>query len=161
MKRSFFRILAMLILSGCAAAHACTSWVIHPSRSATGRMIVHKCRDSHYSLLDAEMYEFPDGRRYMRIGTTKGWNCFSMNNSGVVIILNAADPVSSRHPGGERTGHGAGGFLSYTAEKCSRADQALNFIKFCADNDIALGPQSFFVADPKRAFLYNVAKSDG
>ena len=160
MKRNFFRIFAMLALSGCAVANACTSWVIHPSRSASGRMIVHKCRDSHYSPLDAEMYEFPDGRRYMRIGTTKGWNCFSMNNSGVVAILNAADPVSSRHPGGDRTGYGAGGFLSYAAEKCSRADQALPFIKFCCDSDIALGPQSFFIADPKRAFLIDVVGPD-
>lgn len=160
MKRNFFRIFAVLFLAGCAAANACTSWVIHPSRSASGKMIVHKCRDSNYSLLDAEMYEFPDGRRYMRIGTTRGWNCFSMNNSGVVAILNAADPVDSRHPGGDRCGYGAGGFLSYTAEKCSRADQALPFIKFCCESGIALGPQSFFIADPKRAFLIDVVGPD-
>ena len=160
MKYNVFRIFAMLALMGSATADACTSWVIHPSRSASGRMIVHKCRDSNASPLDAEMYEFPDGRRYMRIGTTKGWNCFSMNNSGVVAILNAADPVSSRHPGGERIGYGAGGFLSYAAEKCSRADQALNFIKFCCESGIALGPQSFFIADPKRAFLIDVAGPD-
>ena len=160
MKRNFFRIFAMIALLGGTAVDACTSWVIHPSLSASGKMIVHKCRDSNYSLLDAEMYEFPDGRRYMRIGTTKGWNCFSMNNSGVVAILNAADPVDSRHPGGERNGYGAGGFLSYAAEKCSRADQALNFIKFCCESDIALGPQSFFIADAKRAFLIDVVGPD-
>jgi len=156
MKHNFFRIFAILVLSGCAAADACTSWVIHPSRSATGRMIVHKCRDSNYSLLDAEMYEFPNGRRYMRIGTTAGWNCFSMNDRGVVVILNAADVVDSHHPGGDRVGYGGGGFLAYAATHCDRADQLPHFIKFCADNDIALGPQSFFVADPKRAFLIDV-----
>ena len=160
MKNRVFRIFAMIALLGGTAVDACTSWVIHPSRSASGKMIVHKCRDSNYSLLDAEMYEFPDGRRFMRIGTTRGWNCFSMNNSGVVAILNAADPVDSRHPGGERNGYGAGGFLSYAAEKCSRADQALNFIKFCCDNDLALGPQSFFIADAKRAFLIDVVGPD-
>jgi hypothetical protein len=160
MKRNFFRILAMFSLLGCCAADACTSWVIHPSRSASGKMIVHKCRDAKMSPLAAEMYEFPDGRRYMRIGTTGGWNCFSMNNSGVVAILNAADPVDSRHPGGDRCGYGGGGFLSYTAEKCDRADQALSFFKFCADSNIAVGPQSFFVADAKRAFLIDVVGPD-
>ena len=158
--KTIFRIFATFALLGCSVASACTSWVIHPSRSASGKMIVHKCRDSNYSLLDAEMYEFPDGRRYMRIGTTKGWNCFAMNNSGVVAILNAADPVDSRHPGGERNGYGAGGFLSYAATKCSRADQALNFIKFCCESDVALGPQSFFIADAKRAFLIDVVGPD-
>ena len=154
---TLFRLAATLTIVGCAAANACTSWVIHPSRSANGRMIVHKCRDSNASPLDAEMYEFPDGRRYMRIGTTKGWNCFSMNNSGVVVILNAADPVAAKNPSGDRVGYGGGGFLSYAAEKCSRADQLPPFVKFCCDNDIAAGPQSFFVADPKRAFLIDVA----
>ena len=155
-----FRISAILAFIGCADADACTSWVIHPSRSASGKMIVHKCRDSHASPLDAEMYEFPNGRRHMRIGTTKGWNCFNMNDRGVVAILNAADPVDSRHPGEDRVGYGAGGFLSYTAEKCSRADQALAFIKFCCDSGIAVGPQSFFIADPKRAFLIDVVGPD-
>ena len=157
MKRRFFRSFAMLALLGCAAAEACTSWVIHPSRSANGRMIVHKCRDSKYSPLDAKMVELPNGRRFMRIGTVEGWNCFVMNNSGVVVVLNAADPVNARHPGGERVGYGGGGFLTYAATHCSKADQLPPFIKFCTDNDIALGPQSFFVADPKRAFLIDVA----
>ena len=52
----------------------------------------------------------------MRIGTTKGWNCFNMNDRGVVAILNAADPVDSRHPGEDRVGYGAGGFLSGPAD---------------------------------------------
>ena len=155
-KNRFFRFCTVVALLGCTVANACTSWVIHPSLSASSKMIVHKCRDSNYSLLDAEMYEFPDGRRYMRIGTTKGWNCFSMNNSGVVAILNAADPVAAKNPDGDRVGYGGGGFLSYTAEKCARADHAPAFIKFCCDNDIACGPQSFFIADAKRAFLIDV-----
>ena len=89
MKHIFFHIVALAALLAGTTAHACTSWVIHPSRSASGKMIVHICRDSSPSPLDAEMYVFPDGRRYMWIGTTSGWNCFSMNYRGVVAILNA------------------------------------------------------------------------
>ena len=154
---TFFRISALTALIGCAAADACTSWVIHPGLSASGKMIVHKCRDSHYSPLNAEMYSFPDGRRYMRIGTVSGWNCFSMNDRGVVAILNAADPVDAKRPSEESVGYGGGGFLTYAAINCSRAEQAVSFIKFCCDNEIAHGPQSFFFADPKRGFLVDVA----
>jgi len=154
---AFFRNLALIALVGSSvASDACTSWVIHPTRSASGKMIVHKCRDAKPSPLNAEMYSFPDGRRYMRIGTAEGWNCFSMNNRGVVAILNAADPVDSRHPGKDRIGYGGGGFLTYAATRCDRADQLLTFIRHCCDSDIAFGPQSFFVADPKRAFQIEV-----
>ena len=156
MKNHFFRIAALVALLGGTTAYACTSWVIHPSRSASGKMIVHKCRDSTPSPLDAAMYDFPDGRRYMRIGTVKGWNCFSMNDRGVVAILNAADPVDVKRPSEGSVAYGGGGFLTYAAINCNRAEQAVAFIKFCCDNDIALGPQSFFVADPKRAFLIDV-----
>ena len=157
---TFFRFAAVASLMGCCAANACTSWVIHPSRSATKRMIVHKCRDSKYTPLDAKMVELPNGSRFMRIGTVEGWNCFVMNDHGVVVILNAADPMNSRHPGGDRVGYGGGGFLTYAATHCTRADQLPTFIKFCCDSDIALGPQSFFVADPKRAFLIDVGAPD-
>ena len=157
MKNYFFRIVALAALLGCTTAYACTSWVIHPSRSANGRMIVHKCRDSKTSPLNAEMYNLPNGKRYMKIGTTEGWNCFSMNNCGVVAILNAADPVSAKRPSEGSVAYGGGGFLTYAATNCDRAEQAVSFIKFCCANDIALGPQSFFIADPKRAFLIDVA----
>ena len=157
---NFFRSAAIAAILGCCAADACTSWVIHPSRSANGHMLVHKCRDSKYTPLDATMIELPGGRRYMKIGTVAGWHCFVMNDHGVAAILNAADPVSSRHPGGDRVGYGAGGFLTYAATNCTRADQLPAFAKFCADSGIAVGPQSFFVADPKRAFLIDVVGPD-
>ena len=157
---TFFRSTAFAAIFGCCAANACTSWVIHPSRSANGRMIVHKCRDSKYTPLDARMVDLPNGSRYMRIGTVEGWNCFVMNDHGVVAILNAADPMITRHPGGDRVGYGGGGFLTYAATHCTKADQLPSFIKFCADSEIALGPQSFFVADPKRAFLIDVGAPD-
>jgi DnaJ-domain-containing protein 1 len=158
---TFFRFAAFAaMIGGAAASNACTSWVIHPSRSANGRMIVHKCRDSQYTPLDAKMVELPNGSRFMRIGTVEGWNCFVMNDRGVVAILNAADPVSSRHPGGDRVGYGGGGFLTYAATHCAKADQLWPFIKFCAESSIALGPQSFFVADAKRAFLIDVVGPD-
>ena len=157
---TFFRFAAIAAILGCCAADACTSWVIHPSRSANGHMIVHKCRDSKYTPLDATMVELPGGRRYMKIGTVAGWHCFVMNDHGVAAILNAADPVSARHPGGDRVGYGAGGFLTYAATNCTRADQLPAFAKFCADSGIAVGPQSFFVVDPKRAFLIDVVGPD-
>ena len=132
----FFRVAVLAVLFAIPAADACTSWVIHPSRSANGHMLVHKCRDSNYSPLDAQMFDLPGGRRYMKIGTVAGWHCFVMNDHGVVAILNAADPVSSRHPGGDRVGYGAGGFLTYAATHCTKADQLISFVNFCADSGI-------------------------
>jgi len=155
-KRVFAGILAALC-GGSVGVFACTSWVIHPSRSRSGRMIVHKCRDSNVSPLAARMFDSPGGRRWMRIGTTAGWNCFSMNDRGVVIILNAADTVSTRHAGGGRIGYGGGAFMNLVTRNCTAADQALPLIKYFCDHDLNVAPNSFFVADPKRAFLIDVA----
>ena len=49
----------LCFLGAVSAATACTSWIIPPSRSATGGMIVHKCRDSYRRPLDADFRRAP------------------------------------------------------------------------------------------------------
>ena len=53
-----FPSLAPAVLALAAAAlpaEACTSWMIHPSVSRSGMMIVQKVRDHYHARLDADM----------------------------------------------------------------------------------------------------------
>ena len=74
-------ISALVFAAAAVTAEACTSWVITPGSSESGRMILHKCRDNRPAKLDAEMATPDKGFRVMRIGT-QGRTMFGLNEKG-------------------------------------------------------------------------------
>ena len=68
--KKLLTVTSVLILP-CRAAvvSGCTSWVIMPDRSASGRMLIHKCRDQHIGRLTASI-NTADAVRWMCIGAS-------------------------------------------------------------------------------------------
>ena len=157
-----FLSLAPAVLGVAAAslpAAACTSWMIHPSVSQSGMMIVQKVRDHFHARLDADMRTAPNGWRWMRIGLNEHVPAFSMNEKGVVMTTNDGDKTEVRHPhDGERAGTGAGSMIRQVMTTCSTAAEGAELIKNIGRNGLTSGSNGiYFIADPNRAFMINIA----
>ena len=157
------RALLLAATLGCAAAaHACTSWIIHPSCTKGGRMIVQKCRDSRVGKLSADIRTAPDGRRWMRIGTGESYPTFAMNDRGVVATMNDGDDLTVKHPGGGKLGIGTGDMLRKLMLDCDNAYDAALMVRDYGRNMRRTGRGgTLFVADAKRAFMIDVGPGYG
>ena len=138
---------------------ACTSWMIHPSVSQSGMMIVQKVRDHYHARLDADMRKAPNGWRWMRIGLREHLSAFSMNEKGVVMTTNDGDRTDVRHPHDEeRFGTGSSNLIRQVITTCSTAAEGVEIIRNAARNGLTSGSNGiYFIADPKRAFMINLA----
>ena len=150
------------VLALAAAAHtaeACTSWMIHPSASQSGMMIVQKVRDHFHARLDADMRTAPNGWRWMRIGLNEHVPAFSMNEKGVVMTTNDGDKTDVRHPhDAVRAGRGAGNLIRQVISTCSTAAEGVEIVRNSARNGLHAGSNGiYFIADPNRAFMINLA----
>ena len=77
----------------CTAAAACTSFLVHPTVSETGRMLLHKCRDREkLGQLDANIRSSADGVRWMQIGHS-GIATFAMSSRGVAMTSNTGNKL--------------------------------------------------------------------
>ena len=159
MKLISFALAVLALAAATVPAEACTSWMIHPSASRSGMMIVQKVRDHFHARLDADMRTAPNGWRWMRIGINEHVPAFSINEKGVVMTTNDGDKTESRHPhNGERFGTGAGSMIRQVMTTCSTAAQGAELIKNIARNGLTSGSNGiYFIADPNRAFMLNVA----
>ena len=154
-----------LLISGITAsiaaaipAAACTSWMIHPNVSQSGMMIVQKVRDHFHAKLDADMRTAPNGWRWMRIGLNEHVPAFSMNEKGVVMTTNDGDKTEVHHPRGDRAQRGAGNLIRQVVTSCSTAAEGVEIIKNNARNGLHAGSNGiYFIADPNRAFMINLA----
>ena len=157
-----FLPLASGVLALAAAANtaeACTSWMIHPSTSQSGMMIVQKVRDHFHARLDADMRTAPNGWRWMRIGLNEHVPAFSMNEKGVVMTTNDGDRTEIRHPHDSvRARRGAGNLIRQVVTTCSTAAEGVEIIRNSARNGLHAGSNGiYFIADPNRAFMINLA----
>ena len=150
---------AVLALAAAALpAEACTSWMIHPSVSQSGMMIVQKVRDHFHARLDADMRVAPNGWRWMRIGLNEHVPAFSMNEKGVVMTTNDGDKTDVHHPRGDRVQRGAGNLIRQVITTCSTAAEGVEIIRNSARNGLHAGSNGiYFIADPNRAFMINLA----
>ena len=155
------RLMAILSAAAAAAAtaQACTSWMIHPSVSRSGMMIVQKVRDHYHCRLDADMRVAPNGWRWMRIGLNDGITAFSINEKGVAMTTNDGDRTDVRHPhDGKRTGVGASSMIRQVVTTCATAAEGAELIKRIGRNGLTSGSNGiYFIADPNRAFMINIA----
>ena len=136
-------------------AVACTSWVIHPSVSRSGRMIVHKVLDQYRrdGRLKARMRVAPNGWRWMCIGFPN----YAMNEKGVVMTTNDGDRIARRHPDdGIRQGFGPAAMNRMVMTGCPTAEAGVAKILEIGRNRLAVQGGIYFIADPKRAFMINI-----
>ena len=149
-------------LGAISAATACTSWIIPPSQSASGGMIVHKCRDSYRRPLDADFRRAPGKFRWLRVGLEHDQAAFAMNECGVVLIANQGDEVRHKtDPTHRQAADREGGqwvtacwVWQTIASECATAEAAVARLRrivklgqYFGNGDIAM------IADPKRAFV--------
>ena len=138
-------LLAAAVLS-CSAAVACTSFTIHRTGSETGRMLVHKCRDSTMGRLDAEMMTVGN-RRWMRIGSGGG-AMFAMNDRGVAVTVNTGNKLAGDAIPKKASTHSVPLFAEIM-EKCATAESGVKLIERHFRNPAGI----YMIADAKRAFL--------
>ena len=148
----------MLLVVAAATASdavACTSWVIHPSVSRSGRMIVHKVLDQYRrdGRLKARMRVAPNGWRWMCIGFPN----YAMNEKGVVMTTNDGDSIARRHPGDKiRQAFSPLSMNRMVMTNCSTAEEGVAKVLAIGRNRLAVQGGIYFIADPKRAFMINI-----
>ena len=151
-------LTAVALTGAMLSANACTSWLLHRSRTKSGRMILQKCRDSFPGRLDADIRVAPNGWRWMRIGSNHHYPNFGMNEKGVAITMNDGDQTDIRHPGKGRAGMSAAITIRLVVTNCSTAEEAVAMIRSIGRNGLKLGSNAtYLIADPKRAFLIDLA----
>ena len=152
------RSLVSLLLGCALAASACTSWVVMPDKSASGRMLLHKSRDQHLSLLDAHMMVTSNGARWMCIGAA-GKAMFSMSERGTALTSNSGDAIFGRI-----TKRPPKGLPKLNASLADNARDAEEGAKLVRDYGRAGGRRKgglYLVADAKRAFAVEIAPGYG
>ena len=159
MSKSAKYLLAAGLSGAALTVVACTSWMIHPSVSASGRMIVHKCRDNKVGPLDADILYSPHGVKWMRLGANKE-PLFAVNEKGIATVMNDGDPMTLVHPGQknklkeERMWTSCGSLARQVMDQCDTAEQAAKLALHYSRSWIkSAHGNSIFVADAKRAFL--------
>jgi uncharacterized protein (DUF2237 family) len=170
MKNLNGKILAALLAAGAAtSAEACTSWVIHPSVSASGRMLVQKCRDSRVTPLDADIRRSRHGVKWMRIGMYKHCALFAVSEKGLVAIMNDGDDMTLKHPNNlfpelkdTRTWTACAETMRQIMDECTTAEEATRLtLHYCRNKLQAGHGGTMFIADPKRAFMIDLGPGYG
>ena len=166
MKNSNEKILAALCATVCFAANAsaCTSWMIHPSASASGMMLVQKCRDSRVTPLDADIRRTRHGVKWMRIGMFKHVPLFAANERGLIAIMNDGDDLTLKHPDKEypdindaRMWTACAEMMRQMMDQCTTAEEATRLtLHFCRSRLQGGRGGTMFIADTKRGFMIDL-----
>ena len=162
MSKSSKYLLTAAVSAASLTAAACTSWMIHPSCSASGRMIVHKCRDNKVGPLDADILHSPHGVKWMRLGANKE-ALFAVSENGIATVMNDGDPMTLVHPGQAhklteaRMWTSCGSLARQVMDQCTTAEEAVKLALHYSRSWIkSAHGNSIFVADAKRAFMLDV-----
>ena len=146
------------ILTTCAlTAAACTSWVITPEKSASGRMILHKSRDQHLVQVDAHMMVTPNGSRWMNIGSAGGAT-FMLTEHGVALTSNSGDSYLGKP---KKLAKKLPPFNVTFADTVKDAATAAAFVRDYGRAGWRAKGGLYLVADAKRAFTIEVASGYG
>ena len=158
-------LLTAALIAGLAPfAAACTSWMIHPSVSASGMMLVQKCRDSRVTPLDADIRRSRHGVKWMRIGMFKHVALFAVNEKGLVAIMNDGDDLTLKHPDkaipelhDARMWTACAEVMRQMMDECTTAQEATRLMVHYARNRIQAGRGgTMFIADAKRGFMIDL-----
>ena len=152
--------------AGALSAGACTSWVIRPELSSSGRMIIQKILDLPYrNRLDADIRVAPDGRRWIRVGYSGGAS-MAMNEKGLAITTNCGDPNGRACVSGEERHAMSSWNLVWLVKSCATAEEAVEALKNIGRNGLFVyGMKNYgsivLVADARRAFLFEIGDGYG
>ena len=146
-----------LLLGYGLAASACTSWVITPEKSASGRMILHKSRDQHLVQVDAHMMVTPNGSRWMNIGSAGGAT-FMLTERGVALTSNSGDSYLGTP---KKLAKKLPPFNITFADTIKDAAAAAEFVRRYGRAGWRAKGGLYLVADAKRAFTVEVASGYG
>ena len=159
--RGYFTCAAAA-LCATVAAEACTTWVIHPTATKSGRMTVNKSRDLHKSPVRLCIRRSPRGWRWISLADVSS---YGMNEMGVVVTCNDGDALTVRHPRGERQQMNSYRLLRQVLDECDNAYDGAVMIR---DHGRAMRRPSYWehgatllVADAKRAFIVDVGPGYG
>ena len=163
MKRGIFSAVLGALAFSAFSASACTSWVLRPEVTESGRMIVQKILDNPYSALDADIRVAPNGWRWIRIGRLNGPS-MAMNEKGVAITANCGE-----RNGDEPSRKGRQTFYSFellwhVVRNCATAEAGVRELKHIGRNRLFRMPGKqpvkygaiLMVADAKRAFMVEI-----
>ena len=165
MKHLSEKLMLVAALAGIAPfAAACTSWMIHPAVSASGRMLVQKCRDSRVTPLDADIRRSRHGVKWMRIGMFKHVALFAVNEKGVVAIMNDGDDLTLKYPDKEfpdlkdaRMWTACAEMMRQMMDECATAEKAVKLALHYGRNRIqSARGGTMFIADPKQGFMIDL-----
>ena len=159
MSKSCKKLFTAVCAATSLTAVACTSWMIHPTVSATGRMIVHKCRDNRVGPLDADIMHTRHGAKWMRLGANRE-PLFAVSERGIATVMNDGDPMTLVHPATDkkfkhhRIWSSCGSLARNVMDECETAEEAVKLALHYSRSWIkAAHGNSIFVADAKRAFM--------
>ena len=170
MQHKLEKLLLTVAVAGSAPfASACTSWMIHSSATASGRMLVQKCRDSRVTPLDADIRRTRHGVKWMRIGMFKHVALFAVSERGLVAIMNDGDDLTLTHPNKAipelkhaRTGTACAEIMRQIMDDCTTAEEATRLTLHYCKNRLQGGRGgTMFIADPKRAFMIDLGPGYG
>ena len=165
MKQKLEKLLLTVAVAGSAPlASACTSWMIHPSATASGMMLVQKCRDSRVTPLDADIRRSRHGVKWMRIGMFKHCALFAVNERGLVAIMNDGDDLTLKHPEKAfkdlkhaRMWTACAEMMRQMMDECSTAEEAVKLALHYGRNRIqSARGGTMFIADAKRGFMVDL-----
>jgi hypothetical protein len=157
-------LTAALIAGLAPFAAACTSWMIHPSVSASGRMLVQKCRDSRVSPLTADILRTRHGVKWMRIGVKSPAALFAVSERGLVAFMNDGDDMTTLHPNirrpeikHTRMWTGCAEIIRQSMDDSATAEEVVKKALSYGKNDLQAGHGgTMFVADAKRGFMIDI-----
>ena len=144
------------MLCRAAVASACTSWAIMPERSASGRMLLIKCRDQHIDKLTAAV-NATNGVRWLCIGTNGG-ACFGLNQHGVATISNYGGAFSRKRP---KPPKNCRGIIDAVSAEARNAASGAAFVRDCGRTGWRSKGGLYIVADATRAFTAEIAPGYG
>ena len=163
MKIGKFSAVAGVLTVSALSAQACTSWVLRPEVTKSGRMIVQKILDNPQSPLDADMRVAPNGWRWMRIGRHNGPS-MAMNEKGVAITANCGDKNGDEPSRKGRQTFYSFELLWHVVRNCATAEEGVRELKHIGRNRLFRMPGKqavkygtiLMVADAKRAFVVEI-----
>ena len=153
MKYDKFIISSLVLAAAAITAEACTSWVITPGSSESGRMILHKCRDNNHTKLDADMVTIEKGFRVMRIGADER-TLFGLNEKGVAFTTNNGNPLIKRKG---KSADPQDINPRRMLQECATAEEAVAWVrKYCLENRGRNPGGIYYLVDPAHAFMMDV-----
>ena len=156
MKKSLAVCAILLLLCRAAVAPGCTSWVIMPERSASGRMLLVKCRDQHIGKLTASI-DTADDVRWMCIGVDGGAR-FGLNSHGVATTSNYGGGFSGKRKKRPKPHQG---IIEAVSAQVRDAAAGAELVRDCGRAGWRPRGGLYLVADAKRAFTAEIAPDYG